>query len=65
MARIKKFNGGAGAICCNKCSVIVKEGFAYDETNPDPKRITDKDWKSNKPLYCEECEEKMKNLKKT
>jgi len=61
--RIKKFNGGAGAILCSGCYVIIKEGWA-DETNPDPKRITNKEWKSNDPLYCEKCQEKMKSSKK-
>lgn len=62
MLRIKKFNGGARAILCSKCHVIIKEGWA-DETNPEPNRITKKDWESNKPLYCEECQEKIKRFK--
>ena len=28
---IIKFNGGRGAILCNKCSVIIKEGLTWDE----------------------------------
>jgi len=28
---IIKFNGGRGAILCNKCSVIIKEGLTLDE----------------------------------
>ena len=63
MVRIKKFNGGAGALLCSNCRAIVKEGWA-DEINSDPKRIIKKDWESKKPLYCEECQEKMKNSKR-
>ena len=59
--RIKKFNNSAGAILCSKCRVIVKEGFS--EEGVDPKKITEAEWKSNKPLYCERCKEKLKNKK--
>jgi hypothetical protein len=69
MARIKKFNGGGGAILCSKCRIIIKEGFedsvfaiAYHKqkgTYPDG-LITKSDWESNKPLYCKKCKEKLK-----
>lgn len=67
MARIKKFNSSAGAILCNKCRVIIKEGFDTNSwavtyhknkgTYPDG-LITKEDWESDEPLYCKECEEK-------
>jgi len=55
--RIKKFNSSVGAILCSGCNIIVMDGFVgiespYFCTN---KRITKKDWKSNKPMYCEKC----------
>ena len=59
--RIKKFNSSYGAILCNKCSIIVKEGFS--DEGIDPRRITAKDWKSNKPLYCDKCKEQTMNWK--
>lgn len=62
MARIKKFNGGYLSILCNKCGITVKEGFS--DEGIDPRRITKKDWKSNEPLYCEECEKKKNSTKK-
>jgi len=37
-----KFNGGRGALLCNKCSTIIKEDF-------DPKTIEDKEH------YCKKC----------
>jgi putative RNA 2'-phosphotransferase len=33
MKPIIKFNGGRGAILCNKCSVIIKEDLNIDEVN--------------------------------
>ena len=59
--RIRKFNGGAGAILCNKCWVILKEGWVY--TDPqyfylNETRISKKDWESEEPLYCEKCKQK-------
>lgn len=50
MERLKKFNGGLGAILCNKCRVIVKEGFFPEGT------ITKEDWASDEPVFCERCE---------
>jgi len=70
--RIKKFNGGAGAILCNTCGRIVKEGWAdakgYQKTHYDrfcstPNRITMQEWESNKPLYCSiKCENEATTL---
>jgi len=60
--RIKKFNNSYGAILCNNCHIIVKEGFSEDTA--DCKKITQEDWDSNEPLYCEKCKEKMKKHKK-
>lgn len=48
--RIKKFNGGEGAILCNLCRVIIKEGWT---------QITKEDWASDEPIYCEDC---LKNI---
>lgn len=45
LVRIKKFNGGAGAILCNGCRVIVKQGNG----------ITKEDWESCEPLFCVKC----------
>ncbi len=45
--RIKKFNSGLGAILCNSCRVIVLEGRGIN--------ITEEEWESNEPLYCEKC----------
>lgn len=69
MARIKKFNGGAGGLLCNECGKIVKEGsddslwaIEYHKrkgTYPQG-LITKEDWESDEPLYCEECKEKIK-----
>jgi hypothetical protein len=50
--RIKKFNGGEGAILCNRCRVIIKEGWT---------QITKEDWASDEPIYCEDC---LKNIQK-
>jgi len=65
--RIRKFNGGAGALICSKCSVIVKEGWDSSEwaieyhkrrgTYPDG-LITQADWDSKEPLFCEKCKNK-------
>jgi hypothetical protein len=45
VVRIKKFNGGKGAILCNGCRVIVKQGNG----------ITKEDWESTEPLFCVKC----------
>jgi hypothetical protein len=73
MSRIKKFNNSNGAILCSKCRTIIKEGFdtnpiavgyhMQNGTYPDG-LITKEDWESNEPIYCEKCQEKMKNSKK-
>ena len=70
--RIKKFNSGAGAILCSKCCVIVKEGWdsspwavEYHKrkgTYPDG-LITQEEWDSKEPLYCEKCKEKNNGTK--
>ena len=51
IVRIKKYNSSNGAILCNGCRVIVKEGFG-DE----PTQISKEDWQSNEPLFCKECD---------
>ena len=51
--RILKFNNGAGAILCNGCRTILKEGFSDDGT--DPFNITKADRESNEPMYCNAC----------
>ena len=49
---IIKFNSGVGAILCNECRIIIKEGLTPDE------------FKGNTNLlYCLSCERKLK-LKK-
>ena len=63
--RIRKFNNSAGAILCNKCGVIVKQGWDNSEraiayhkqegTFPDG-LITQEEWDSKEPLYCKKCE---------
>lgn len=73
MARVKKFNGSAGAILCNGCRVIIKEGVennawavAYHKkrgTYPDG-LIKQEDWDSDEPIYCEKCKEKINKTKK-
>ncbi len=45
MKRLIKFNGGAGAILCNRCKVIVKQGDG----------ISKEDLKSTEPLFCIKC----------
>lgn len=44
--RIKKFNGGAGAILCNGCRVMVRQGNG----------ITKEEWESDEPLFCMKCQ---------
>jgi hypothetical protein len=67
--RIRKFNGGAGAILCNGCNVIIWEGFegnAFQEARlrrlwPNCKPLISKEaWESEEPLYCEKCNEEAK-----
>jgi hypothetical protein len=54
LVRMKKFNSGKGAILCNNCRVIVKQGNG----------ITKEDWESTEPLYCVKCqlEERFANI---
>lgn len=47
---IIKFNGGRGAILCNKCSVIIKSGLTKEEV----RGKTDL-------LYCYQCLKHVKN----
>jgi hypothetical protein len=49
--RIKKFNGGEGAILCNGCRVIVKEGWGDK-----PSQISKADWESDEPVACNRCQ---------
>jgi len=65
--RIRKFNGEANALLCNGCRVIVKEGWdsnAWAVEVHKPRGtypgglITQLDWDSKEPLYCEECKKK-------
>ena len=58
--RVKKYNNGNGAILCSECSVILKEGFATAASEGNGKRISNEDWASNEPLFCEECLGKIK-----
>lgn len=46
LVRLKKFNGGKGAILCNQCRAIVKQGNG----------ITKEDWESTEPLICAVCQ---------
>lgn len=48
--RIKKFNGGRGAILCNNCRVILMSGFYPDGL------ITKEAWESDDPILCKVCE---------
>ena len=42
-----RFNGGAGALLCNKCKVILSEGFFYSYNKmPLPE---------DKLHYCKKC----------
>ena len=50
--RLKKFNGGEGAILCNNCRVIVKEHWGDL-----PSQISKADWDSNEPIYCKKCKQ--------
>lgn len=45
--RIKKFNGGSGAILCNTCRVIVMEG----------NQITKDEWESDELVICNRCKQ--------
>lgn len=49
---IIKFNGGAGAILCNKCRVIIKENLTLDEFMG----------KTNL-IYCKNCALEIVNKK--
>ena len=62
--RIRKFNNGIGAILCSNCNIIVKHGWLNADVMPLPERITEPDWKSLDPLYCNKCQEKLDKLKK-
>lgn len=42
---IVKFNGGKGALLCNKCSVIIAYGFDHKDEEH----------------FCAECRENIKN----
>ena len=69
--RIKKFNSAAGAILCSECFVILKEGFVGNMwaeevhkrrgTYPDG-LITEEEWDSEEPIFCNECIEKLKTI---
>ena len=55
MKKIKpvlKFNGGAGAILCVECSIIIKQNLTEDEWNG----------KTNL-LYCDSCLKKIRKKK--
>ena len=49
---IFKFNNGNGALLCNKCSVIIKEGWEFDKKEMDA-YLGKKKLKSQ---YCEKCQ---------
>ena len=49
MKPIIKFNGGAGAILCNKCSRIIKENLTKEEI----------DGKTDL-MYCDICDRALK-----
>ena len=49
MRAIIKFNGGAGAILCHNCSVIIKE------------KLTKEEFEGKTDLmYCKKCERPLK-----
>jgi hypothetical protein len=54
--RIVKFNGGAGAILCNRCRVIIYSGINGEGVGGRP--ITKEDMESEEPIYCEKCQKK-------
>jgi hypothetical protein len=45
-----KFNGGAGAIICDKCRIIIDEGF---DDFMEAERIY------GKVTYCRDCRQKL------
>ncbi len=71
--RIKKFNGGAGAIICSECSIILKEGFVGNTWAEEVHKkkgtypeglISSADWASNEPMFCKDCQNEIKNENK-
>lgn len=53
---IFKFNGGAGALLCSKCKVIIKTGKDFDEQ--EIKAI--KGYITLPPALCESCDKTFK-----
>ena len=49
MKPIIKFNGGAGAILCHKCGIIIKENLTREEA----------EGKTNL-MYCDKCDRALK-----
>lgn len=47
--RIVKFNGGAGAILCNGCRVIVREHLTKEEIEDET------------PVFCRKCQQETNN----
>jgi hypothetical protein len=51
--RIRKLNGGAGALLCSKCHRIVYSGIEGEGE----RKFTQEEWDSKDPLYCKNCKE--------
>ena len=49
MRAIIKFNGGAGAILCHNCTVIIKENLTKEESEG-----------KTDLMYCEKCDRALK-----
>ncbi len=71
LIRIKKYNSSVGAICCSKCNIILKEGFLGNIWAEEVHKkqgtypgglITKEDWKSEEPMFCDNCLETIKNV---
>jgi hypothetical protein len=67
--RVKKFNGGAGAILCSECRVILKEGFLGNDWAEAVNKkkgtypgglISKEDWDLEEPMFCSSCIEEVK-----
>jgi hypothetical protein len=49
-----KYNGGAGALLCAKCRVIIKTGKNYT----DEEKLASKGKIKMPPQYCDKCKTK-------
>jgi len=50
-----KYNGGAGALLCSKCKVIIKTGKDYTEKE----KLASKGKIELPPQFCDKCNNKQ------